>query len=172
MANTIKSIISIMRHQVPLFTLIPQIYLTKHVFESCTENNESQEDEIIVSSSILLLVTLIWSIWHANLNFQKAYHKKTNKILYIFLHAFSSMLAYVALSYHLYDGGPYYCINNIEYNSDLSWVLLACSGSVICLISVFEHTYWPKAEALGESIRPDSEVLLVRPYSGSNPLRS
>ena len=158
-STSLKSIVDIMRNQIPLFTLLPQVFLSKNL--EC-----DQETEIIVSSSFLLLITVFWSIWHSNLEFKKTYHHKSNKPLFISLHTFSSLLSFIALSYYMYDGKPYHCVEIFSYDQSVSYILLACSGALISFISLIEHSFWPRAEMSSSS----DQLLGLDRIRSSNPL--
>jgi len=68
---TVKTVMQTLKKQVPLFTLftlLPAMFIAKHLFNDNDCKNGDLETEGIIASTILLVITLIWSGFHANLS--------------------------------------------------------------------------------------------------------
>jgi len=83
------------------------------------------------------------------------------------------MLAFISISYHLYDGKPYHCTDLVNYNKDFSWLLLGISAAIISLLTFIEHIYWrPNNNQIQPTTRqssPSNQTLIeINPLSGNS----
>lgn len=135
-------VMKFMKQQVPVFSLFLQSQAVKYISTECSDSTNNWAIAIFV---VISLLTIGWSIWHSELIFNDKYGHSLAvpaQWKYITLQSSSSYLAYVAISYYIFQGQPYNCL--FKYDTTLSGILFWFSAVIICIIASIEHHFWSK----------------------------
>ena len=138
-------VMKFMKQQVPVFSLFLQSQTVKYIPTECSYSTNTWA---IATFVIISLLTIGWTIWHSEMNFKDKYGHSLAvpaRWKYVTLQTTSSYLAYVAISYYIFQGQPYNCL--FDYNTTVSGILFWFSAVIICIIASVEHHYWSKVAA-------------------------
>lgn len=142
---TLQNALKFMKQQVPALSLLLQSQCVKYISQDCSDS--SVNAWALTTFIMISLFTIGWTIYHSIQKFNDQYGRKhNNEWVYVLLQTVSSYLAYISLSYYVFDGRPYNCA--FVFSQTLAGILFWFSLAAIIVIATVEHHVWAKVAAL------------------------
>ncbi len=133
------TVLSYMKRQVPTFSLATWTLLNKYAFDE-TVCNKTIKILIPICYSLVIVMLIIWEAIYASHVFKKKLESKMTIKQYVLLNCLSSIIAFVSLSYFLFNGQPFNCF--FEYSKVISNIFLYMSFSFIFLVAYIEKNVY------------------------------